>query len=121
MTVYRGGSGQWSYVLHRFTGIGVLVFLCAHILDTALIVLGPEHYNNIIMLYRLPFFRVMEVVLFASLLFHALNGIRIILIDFWVDLTAMHHALFQIQMACFILLMIPITWIMLAPVAARLP
>ena len=112
---YRGGIGQWSWALHRMTGMGVLLFLCLHILDTALIVLGPEHYNRIIQVYRLPFLRVGEIALFASVLFHALNGLRIILIDFWVDLTRFHKALFQIQMVCFTAIMIPVTWIMLRP------
>ncbi len=118
MSVYRGGIGQWSWLLHRVTGVGVLAFLCLHILDTALIVLGPEHYNHIIQLYRLPFFRVMEVLLFASLLFHALNGVRIILMDFWVDLTSVHETLFRIQMVCFTVIMIPVAWIMLRPLLA---
>ena len=119
MSVYRGGVGQWSWVLHRITGVGVLLFLCLHILDTSLIVLGPEHYNAIIQIYRMPLFRVMEVGLFASVLFHALNGVRIILIDFWVDLTRFHKTLFSIQMVCFTVIMIPVTWIMLHPLLSR--
>ncbi|MDP3721919.1 MAG: succinate dehydrogenase, cytochrome b556 subunit [Candidatus Omnitrophota bacterium] len=115
MSVYRGGVGQWSWALHRITGVGVLLFLCVHILDTALIILGPEQYNTIVAFYRLPFFRVMEVGLFASLLFHALNGLRIILIDWWVELMRFHKALFTVQMVCFTCLMIPIAWIMLRP------
>lgn len=115
MTVYRGGVGQWSWILHRVTGVGVLVFLLIHILDTALISLGPEHYNKIIAIYRLPIFRILEVGLFASVLFHALNGVRIILIDCWEDLTQFHRQLFYIQMTCFVLIMIPVTWIMVKP------
>ncbi len=115
MTVYRGGVGQWSWILHRVTGVGVLVFLLLHILDTSLIALGPEHYNKIIAIYRLPILRILEVGLFASVLFHALNGVRIILIDFWEDLTQFHRQLFYIQMTCFVLIMIPVTWIMVRP------
>jgi succinate dehydrogenase / fumarate reductase cytochrome b subunit len=115
MNIYRGGIGQWSWLLHRVTGVGVLIFLCLHILDTSLVVLGPEHYDAIIKLYRLPLFRVGEILLFASVLFHALNGVRIILIDFWVDLTRFHRQLFQVQMVLFVLLMVPVTWIMVTP------
>ena len=116
---YHGGIGQWSWVLHRLTGIGVLAFLCLHILDTALIALGPAHYNAIVQFYRLPAFRVMEVGLFASLVFHALNGLRIILIDCWVDLTRVHKTLFKIQMAGFVLVIVPVAWIMLKPILTR--
>ena len=113
MSVYRGGVGQWSWALHRLTGMGVLVFLCMHILDTSLIILGPEHYNSFIKLYRLPIFRVMEVGLFAAVLFHALNGVRIMVIDFWVDLMRFHKSLFYAQMIIFTVVMIPVSWIML--------
>jgi len=112
---YRGGIGQWSFIFHRLTGIGVLVFLCLHILDTALIVLGPEHYNRIIQLYRVPFFRVMEVGLFACVLFHALNGVRIILIDFWEGLTRYQRELFYVELVCFVVAMVPVAYLMLRP------
>ena len=92
---YRGGEGQWSWMLHRVTGVGVLLFLLAHILDTALIALGPEHYNAIIAIYRLPFFRVGEVGLAAAVLYHALNGIRIIIIDFWPGTTVIQKQMFR--------------------------
>jgi len=113
---YRGGIGQWSWALHRITGVGVLVFLCLHILDTFLIILGPERYNAVIALYRVPLFRVMEVGLFASVLFHALNGVRIILIDFWEDLTRFHRQLFYVEVFCFVVLMVPVTYLMLKPI-----
>ena len=119
MTFYRGGVGQWAWVLHRITGVGVLVFLCLHILDTALVVLGPEHYNRIIAVYRLPPLRLMEVLLFASVLYHALNGIRIILIDYWVELSRFHKTIFRIQMIGMVCIMIPVTWIMLRPLFLR--
>ena len=116
MSLYRGGIGQWSWALHRLTGVGVLVFLCLHILDTSLVILGPAHYDAIIAIYRAPLFRVMEVGLVACVLFHALNGIRITLIDCWVELTRFHKLLFNIEMTLFVILMIPVTWMMLAPV-----
>ncbi len=115
MTIYRGGVGQWSFALHRVTGVGVLIFLCLHILDTALIILGPEHYNSIIRLYRLPLFRIGEIFLFASVLFHALNGVRIILIDFWEDLTRIQRQLFFVEMVLFVVIMLPVTYVMLKP------
>ena len=113
---YRGGIGQWSWALHRITGVGVLVFLLLHILDTSLIILGPAHYNTIIALYRVPIFRVMEVGLFAAVLFHAVNGVRIILVDFWPDLTRVHRQLFYAELVLFVAAMIPVTYLMLKPV-----
>ena len=116
---YRGGIGQWSWALHRITGVGVLLFLCLHILDTSLIILGPAPYNKIIAIYRIPVFRVMEVGLFACVLFHALNGVRIILIDFWENLTRFHRQLFYVELAGFVLIMLPVAYVMLRPLVAR--
>ena len=112
---YRGGIGQWSWLLHRLTGVGILVFLFVHILDTFLIILGPEHYNRFIAIYRLPIFRYLEVGLFASVLYHALNGLRITLFDLWVGLVPHHRRLFYIQMIVFIVAMVPATYLMLRP------
>jgi len=113
MTIYRGGIGQWSWVLHRVTGVAVLLFLLVHILDTALIMLGPEWYNRVLQIYRMPIFGVMEIGLFAAVLYHALNGIRITLIDFWVEATLYHKQIFLIEMVLFFLLFLPVAWAML--------
>jgi succinate dehydrogenase / fumarate reductase cytochrome b subunit len=55
MTVYKGRVGQWSWIFHRVTGVGVLLFLFAHIIDTLLVGFGPEVYNKVIAIYRHPF------------------------------------------------------------------
>jgi len=47
-TVYRGGTGQWSWALHRITGVAVFLFLLAHIVDTALVGFGPDLYNRVV-------------------------------------------------------------------------
>lgn len=111
---YRGGSGHWSYLLHRATGVGVLLFLAIHIVDTALIGWGPEIFNRVISLYRHPFFRLSEIFLFASVLFHSLNGVRVTLVDLWPGATRRHRQLTLITWGLFFGLMVPITAIMIA-------
>ena len=113
---YRGGEGHWSYIFHRLTGLGVLLFLVAHIVDTALIGWGPEIYNKAIALYRHPFFRVNEILLFAAVLYHALNGLRIVVVDFWPGATRHHRRLFWIEMALFVVAMVPVTIMMGLPI-----
>lgn len=121
MTLYKGGVGQWAWVLHRFTGVGVLLFLLIHILDTALIMLGPAWYNKVIAIYRLPVFGVMEIGLFACVLYHALNGVRIILIDFWVASTVYQKEIFYIQSVLFALLFVPVVWLMMGHIWGQTP
>ena len=82
-TLYRGDPGMWSWVLHRITGATVFFFLFIHVLDTALVRISPQAYDEVISTYKTPIVGLMELGLVAAVLFHALNGIRVILIDFW--------------------------------------
>lgn len=84
-TLYRGDPGMWSWVLHRITGATIFFFLLVHVLDTALVRVSPQAYNEVIETYKTPIVGLMEVGLVAAVLFHALNGIRVILVDFWSE------------------------------------
>ena len=81
--IYWGDPGQYAWVMHRATGIGVLFFLLIHIIDIALIGLGRDIYNETVSFYATPFLIPMEIALVGAVIYHSLNGIRIILIDFW--------------------------------------
>ena len=82
-TLYRGREGMWSWVAHRVTGVLIFFFLFAHVLDTALVRVSPDSYNRIMDTYKTPLVNLMEVGLFGAVLFHALNGLRVIAVDFW--------------------------------------
>jgi succinate dehydrogenase / fumarate reductase, cytochrome b subunit len=75
--------GRAAWVLHRASGVGVLLFLLIHVGDTALIRLGPHVYDTVIAVYRQGAFRALEIVLMAAVLFHALNGLRVTIQDLW--------------------------------------
>ncbi|UYK39297.1 succinate dehydrogenase, cytochrome b556 subunit [Microbacterium terricola] len=82
-TLYRGHEGMWSWVLHRITGVAIFFFLLVHVLDTALIRLSPEAYDAVIGTYKNPIMGIGEVFLVAAIAYHAFNGLRIIIVDFW--------------------------------------
>ena len=82
-TLYRGGEGMWSWVAQRITGIAVFFSLYVHVVDTALVRVSPEAYDLIIATYKTPIVNLMEVGLVGAVLYHALNGLRVIAIDFW--------------------------------------
>ena len=103
-----------SWLLHRVTGVGVLIFLFIHILDTAFLILGPELYNRVMQLYRHPLFLVGEVVLVAMVLYHALNGVRIIIVDFWPESTVLQREIFYSLMALFAAIFVPSAYVMLS-------
>jgi len=111
-TPYRGREGQWSWIAHRVTGVGILLFLFAHIVDTALVGWGPDAYNRVVSVYHHPIVQIMELGLVGAVIYHALNGIRIMIIDFWPSTTDHQARLFWTTMLLFAGSMAPITWIM---------
>lgn len=79
---YRGALGQWSWVLHRISGLGVVLFLTLHVIDTSWAVFYPDLYVKAIAVYQTPLFTIGEFVLVACVVYHAFNGLRIGIIDF---------------------------------------
>src|SRR5262249_24660633 len=82
---YGGGIGQWSWLIHRVTGLGIALFLVVHIIDTFLVVAYPAEYDFTVSIYGGTFagqyywplrwaFRVSELALIACVVFHAVNG-----------------------------------------------
>lgn len=108
-TLYRGREGMWSWVLHRVTGVAIYFFLLVHILDTALIRVSPEAYNAVMESYKNPIMGIGELALVGAVGFHALNGLRIILVDFWGIGTRHHKAMFYIVLGVWAVLMIGFT------------
>lgn len=98
-TLYRGKVGMWSWVFHRISGVGIFFFLLVHILDTALVRVSPEAYNAVIAVYKTPIIGVAELGLVAAILFHGLNGLRVIAVDFWSKGIKFQAAMFWAVMA----------------------
>ena len=78
---YRGREGQWAYLLHRLTGLGTLLFLTIHILDTSTVYFFPSLYEHAIAVYRLTPFMLGEIALVFAVIYHGVNGLRIALFD----------------------------------------
>ena len=112
-SVYRGDAGMWSWVAHRITGVLTFFFLFAHVLDTALVRVSPDANNQIIETNKNPFVNLMEVGLVGAVLYHALNGIRIMLVDFWAKGARYQRQMLWILLGVWILVMIPGTFFML--------
>jgi succinate dehydrogenase / fumarate reductase cytochrome b subunit len=104
---YRGGPGMVAWTLHRLTGLGILAFFLAHVVDTSLIGWAPAVYDAAIALYRGTLFRIGEILLFGAVLYHAVNGLRIVIIDFWPQTTRLHRRLFWGVIGVFFVLFIP--------------
>src|SRR6201995_2014427 len=106
-TLYRGDPGMWSWVLHRITGATIFFFLFVHVLDAAMLRVSPQTYDAVVGDYKTPLVGLMEYGLIAAVLFHGLNGIRIILIDFWSQGPRHQRLMLWIIGVVFLLLMVP--------------
>ena len=104
-TLYRGREGMWSWVAHRISGMLIFLFLLVHVLDTALVRVSPEAYNEVIGHYKTVVFGLGEIGLVGAVLFHALNGLRLILVDFWSQGPGRQRLLFYGVVVLWVLLM----------------
>ncbi|MFN2607773.1 MAG: succinate dehydrogenase, cytochrome b556 subunit [Acidimicrobiales bacterium] len=84
---YKGRSGQWAFVGHRVSGFLVFFFLLLHIVDVST-VRWPSVYNDIHAVYGNVVLRLFEVGLLFALVFHSLNGLRIVAVDFFAGAVA---------------------------------
>ncbi|MCU0497080.1 MAG: succinate dehydrogenase, cytochrome b556 subunit [Anaerolineae bacterium] len=79
---YRGAVGQWSWVLHRLTGLGVVFFFILHVIGTSWAVFAPALYEKEIKVYQSPLFTLGEFALTFAVVYHAFNGMRIAIFDY---------------------------------------
>ena len=80
---YRGSEGMLAWAFHRISGVAIWAFVVLHVVDIYLVGGDPKAYNELLQIYASPIGRVGETLLGAALLYHALNGLRIIVMDFW--------------------------------------
>lgn len=116
---YRGAIGQWSWVLHRVTGLGVVFFLVLHVIDTSWAAFYPELYAHAIATYQHPLFTAGEFALIAAIVYHALNGLRISIFDAKPELWVHQEKAAYAVLGGSVLLLIPVFLIMGADVIAH--
>lgn len=98
---------MWSWVLHRITGVTLFFFLFVHVIDISTVRVSPEFFNEVVETYKNPVVALMEVGLVAAFLFHGLNGIRVILVDFWSQGPRYQRQMTYGVLVVFVALMIP--------------
>lgn len=93
----RAELQRWAFYLHRISGVGLFAFLCLHVADVGLYGISHDLYNEVHQVYSSTPMRVGEVVLLFGLLFHAFNGVRLIVLDVAdCGLTAATRALYVV-------------------------
>lgn len=92
---YRYFTGSLAYVLHRVTGLALIFYLFFHISSIVEAnAADPAAYDVLMRRFQEPDFKLGEVMLYAALLFHGLNGLRILFVDFVTTSTHWHKKTF---------------------------
>ena len=111
---YRGKSGQWAFVGHRVSGFLVFFFLLLHIVDVSL-VRWPDTYDDVHAVYGNVVLRVFEVGLMFALVFHSLNGLRIVAVDFFPGAVANERRLLSAVVVLTLAAGIPGAYVIMRP------
>lgn len=76
--------GTFAWLVNRFTGLMLVFYLCLHlcVLGSNLL-FGDGSFDLLMGNFTRPLFKLMEVGLIAAIAFHGINGLRIIIADFF--------------------------------------
>jgi succinate dehydrogenase / fumarate reductase, cytochrome b subunit len=77
---YQGKGPMLTYILHRIGGLGMVTFVGLHVLASFM---GGRVGSTINIIYENWAF---QIVIFFLVLFHMINGLRIIILDLWPKL-----------------------------------
>ena len=93
------GIGMWAWILFRISGLVLVFYLFVHLwVISQGRIGGPESLNNLFEFFDKPLLVFLDLMLVAAVLYHALNGVRIILMDLGVGIRQ-HKVIFWVCMA----------------------
>lgn len=97
---YHGGTGALAWVLHRITGLGILLLVSVHV--TAAFFMNALDDPISTAITRWYESRPVQVFVYFCILYHAFNGLHILVEDFYPPLLRYHDELIWLQWAIFI-------------------
>jgi len=79
---YKLHPGYLAWILHRVTGVLLGLYLFLHIWVIHHLAQGEEAFNEVMAVVQSPFFHLMEIGLLGTVVYHGINGLRVVLIDY---------------------------------------
>jgi succinate dehydrogenase / fumarate reductase cytochrome b subunit len=97
---YRGKQGMLTWILHRITGLGIVLFVGIHIVAGFF---GQQFGDDIsFALNSIYESWAFQLFVYFSVLFHAINGTRLTLMDLFPNLIRYQRELLWLQWSVFI-------------------
>jgi succinate dehydrogenase / fumarate reductase cytochrome b subunit len=108
------GTGMWAWLLFRISGLVLVLYLFAHIIIMSMGQFGVsgETLNSIMTTFEHPIAILLDLLLVVAVLYHALNGVRIVLMDFGVGIKQ-HKVVFWSVMAIAVICFAFFAWVAL--------
>jgi succinate dehydrogenase / fumarate reductase, cytochrome b subunit len=76
-------TGFISFVLRRFTGVALVIYLFIHMWVIGSAIQGPEVFDARLNTVQTPFFKLAEIALLAAVVYHAFDGIRLLIVHYF--------------------------------------
>lgn len=101
---YRGGQPMIAWLLHRITGIGIVLFVSLHVFASFFLYSTEGGATNSISEFINTVYESLPMQLFIlfSILYHAINGLRVVILDMWPRLHPFHREAMWVQWALFL-------------------
>ncbi|NLV72971.1 MAG: succinate dehydrogenase, cytochrome b556 subunit [Actinobacteria bacterium] len=101
-------TGMWAWLLFRISGLILVLYLGAHIIVTSM---GQfDKFDGLMEFFDKPVMVLLDLALVVAVLYHALNGVRIILMDFGVGIQR-HKVVFWSAMAVVVICFAIFAWV----------
>jgi succinate dehydrogenase / fumarate reductase cytochrome b subunit len=94
-----------SFLLRRITGVALVLYLLLHIWVIGGINSGADTFNSRMEFLGKPFFRVLEIGLLAAVVYHGIDGIRLLMVHY-LNVTEYRKSLFYAALAVSAILVI---------------
>ncbi len=99
-------TGMLAFIVHRVTGVALVIFLFLHIYTLSAVLKGPQALEHAIHKFDNPFGHAFEYTLLLAVVVHLINGIRITIADF-LALTEAQTRMLWYSVAICILITLP--------------
>lgn len=112
--LHRGAVGSWLWAFQRITGAMVFAYVLLFAVTVALMRVSPDAFNRVIRIYQNPLVSVLEVALVGAVLFHALNGLRVMVLDGWSRASDHERTVGRVVVVVWLVLFLPAAYLMLS-------
>jgi succinate dehydrogenase / fumarate reductase cytochrome b subunit len=119
-TKLNANIGTFAWLLHRITGLLLLLYLFLHLYVLGSANSGPEAFNGRLSIVQSPLFHFLEIGLILTIFYHMINGLSITVMDFF-NLSRQHKTLVAVSITVFAIIVILAIGIMMPRVIQHVP